>query len=119
VGLGMMFGPFFDIALAGVEEHEVGSASGTLNATQQLAGAIGVAVLGTVFFSVADHHVADGAAAAFHAAITSVFWIELGLIALTFALVFLLPKRARDEDFADASSPAAPPAAPATAAATR
>jgi predicted MFS family arabinose efflux permease len=106
-GLGMMFGPFFDIALAGVEDHEVGSASGTLNATQQLAGSIGVAVLGTVFFSVADDHVADGAATAFHAAITSVFWIELGLIALTFALVFLLPKRAREEGLQDDTIPAA------------
>ena len=37
--------------LAGVAMDEVGSASGVLNAVQQLANALGVAVLGTVFFS--------------------------------------------------------------------
>jgi hypothetical protein len=42
--------PFFDIVLAGVEQHETGSASGTLTAVQQLGGALGIAVLGTVFF---------------------------------------------------------------------
>ena len=36
----------------GVEEAEIGSASGVLNATQQLSGAIGIAAIGTVFFSV-------------------------------------------------------------------
>jgi hypothetical protein len=92
-----MIAPFFDIVLAGVEDHEVGSASGTLNAVQQLGGAIGVAVLGTVFFSAADDRMLDGAASAFHAALGAVFWVELGLIALTFALSFLLPRRAREE----------------------
>jgi EmrB/QacA subfamily drug resistance transporter len=118
LGLGMMFGPFFDIVLAGVEDHEVGSASGTLNAVQQLGGSIGVAVLGTVFFSVADDRIAQGAATAFHAAIGSVFWIELGLIALTFSLTFLLPRRAREEGGEDATAPAGAPASPATAATT-
>jgi hypothetical protein len=107
LGIGLMIAPFFDIVLAGVEDHEVGSASGTLNAVQQLGGSIGVAVLGTVFFSVADNHVLDGAASAFHDALGSVFWVELGLIALTFALSFLLPKRAREEGFEDETIPGA------------
>jgi hypothetical protein len=37
LGLGFVFGPFFNVVLAGVGEHEVGSASGTLNAIQQRA----------------------------------------------------------------------------------
>jgi EmrB/QacA subfamily drug resistance transporter len=111
LGIGLMIAPFFDIVLAGVEDHEVGSASGTLNAVQQLGGSIGVAVLGTVFFSVADNHVLDGAASAFHDALGSVFWVELGLIALTFALSFLLPKRAREEGFEDETIPGAEVAA--------
>jgi EmrB/QacA subfamily drug resistance transporter len=59
IGLGMFLAPFFDIVLAGVEAGEYGSASGTLNAVQQFAGALGVAVLGTVFFGVLSGHVAS------------------------------------------------------------
>ncbi|MES4889601.1 MFS transporter [Streptomyces sp. NPDC096012] len=50
VGMGLLMAPFFDIVLASVEQHETGSASGTMTAIQQLGGAFGVAVLGTVFF---------------------------------------------------------------------
>ena len=47
--------------LAGVDDREVGSASGTLNAVQQLGNSIGVAVLATIFFSLTDHgHVVAG-----------------------------------------------------------
>ncbi|MGW0082843.1 MFS transporter [Streptomyces sp. NPDC003393] len=50
IGMGLLMAPFFDIVLASVEQHETGSASGTMTAMQQLGGAFGVAVLGTVFF---------------------------------------------------------------------
>ena len=51
--MGAMLAPLFDFVLAGVDDDEVGSASGVLNAMQQLGGAIGIAVIGTLFFSVA------------------------------------------------------------------
>ncbi|MGQ4430754.1 MFS transporter [Streptomyces sp. SAS_260] len=50
IGMGLLMAPFFDIVLASVEQHETGSASGTMTAMQQLGGAFGVAILGTVFF---------------------------------------------------------------------
>ena len=50
-GIGMLISPLFDFILASVRDHEVGSASGVLNAVQQLAGAIGVAAIGSIFFS--------------------------------------------------------------------
>ena len=43
IGIGMMVSPLFDFILASVTDDEVGSASGVLNAMQQLAGAVGVA----------------------------------------------------------------------------
>ncbi|WP_248958172.1 MFS transporter [Sphaerisporangium perillae] len=58
VGMGMLMAPFFDIVLAGVEQHETGSASGTLTAIQQLGSAFGVALLGTVFFGMLGGSVA-------------------------------------------------------------
>ncbi|MET7832456.1 MFS transporter [Micromonospora sediminicola] len=51
-GLGLFLSPFFDIVLAGVRPQEYGSASGTMTAVQQFGGALGAAVLGTVFFGV-------------------------------------------------------------------
>jgi hypothetical protein len=74
IGLGMFLAPFFDIVLAGVEGGEYGSASGTLNAVQQFAGALGVAVLGTIFFGMLGGHVAsavDGQAGALRGQLTA------------------------------------------------
>ncbi|QMU68972.1 MFS transporter [Streptacidiphilus sp. P02-A3a] len=50
-GMGLLMAPFFDIALAGVTDEQNGSASGVLNAVQQLGGSVGVAALGTGFLS--------------------------------------------------------------------
>ena len=43
IGIGMVFVPLFDIVLGGVEDHEVGSASGVLQAMQQLGMSLGIA----------------------------------------------------------------------------
>ncbi len=87
--MGAMLAPLFDFVLAGVDDDEVGSASGVLNAMQQLGGAIGIAVIGTVFFSIAA---ANGLIDAFHGTL----WIEAGILVVTAGLVALLPKRARE-----------------------
>jgi hypothetical protein len=75
---------------ASVDDDKVGSASGTLNAIRQLGGALGVAVLGTLFFSAAP-------ARGFLVAFERTPWVESGVLAATAALVFLLPMRAREE----------------------
>ena len=51
LGMGLFIVPVFDTIIAAVSDAETGSASGALNALQQLGAAIGVAVLGSVFFS--------------------------------------------------------------------
>jgi EmrB/QacA subfamily drug resistance transporter len=93
LGLGFVFGPLFNVILAGVDDDEVGSASGTLNAIQQLGNSIGVAVLATLFFSLLDHgHPSPSA-------MSTTVLIAAGLLVLTFALSFLLPREARMEEF--------------------
>ncbi|MEV0403232.1 MFS transporter [Actinoallomurus sp. NPDC050550] len=57
-GMGLLMGPFFEIVLAGVEQHETGSASGALTSIQQLGSSLGVAVLGTIFFGILGGQVA-------------------------------------------------------------
>ena len=61
-GMGLVVAPLFSVILAGVAEHEVGTASGVLNAVQQLGAAVGVAVVGTVFFGLLGTQAASAAA---------------------------------------------------------
>jgi EmrB/QacA subfamily drug resistance transporter len=53
VGIGMAFSfiPMSIAALAGVEAREAGLASGLINTTQQIGGALGVAVVSTIAFT--------------------------------------------------------------------
>jgi predicted MFS family arabinose efflux permease len=60
VGIAFAFVPVSIAALAGVAEREAGLASGLINTSQQIGGAIGVAVASTVFSSRIDSLVADG-----------------------------------------------------------
>jgi hypothetical protein len=94
-GIGMLVSPLFDFILASVADHEVGSASGVLNAVQQLASAIGVAAIGTVFFAALGR-------SGFAAAIGQCLKIELGVAAVLFVLACALPRRPRDPEAAEA-----------------
>lgn len=90
-GLGMLVSPLFDFILASVTDHEVGSAAGVLNAVQQLAGALGVAVLGTIFFTTLGH-------AGFVSAISRCLSVELATTPVLLLIASMLPRRARDHD---------------------
>jgi EmrB/QacA subfamily drug resistance transporter len=50
IGMGFVFGSLFAAVLNGVDTHHAGSASGILNAVQQVGGSIGVALIGVIFF---------------------------------------------------------------------
>jgi EmrB/QacA subfamily drug resistance transporter len=89
LGMGLVVAPLFDVVLASVTDAETGSASGLLNAGQQLAGAIGVAVLGTIFFAALGH-------TGFHAAFNRTLWVEIGSLVVMVALSGLLPRYARE-----------------------
>jgi EmrB/QacA subfamily drug resistance transporter len=89
-GMGLALPPLFDFILAGVKEHEIGSASGVLNAVQQFAAALGIAVFATVFFAFLDAH---------HPPVTAMTWtavLSLIPLALAFLAVFRLPHRPRE-----------------------
>jgi EmrB/QacA subfamily drug resistance transporter len=55
-GMGLVMSPIFSVVLADVDARHAGSASGVMNAIQQLGGAIGVALIGVVFFGQLTHH---------------------------------------------------------------
>ena len=89
-GAGASIGQLFQFILTSVSMDEVGSASGVLEATQQLSTSLGVAVLGTIFFAVFKHHVAPQA-------LEITAWACMAPLALAFVLVFRLPMHAREE----------------------
>jgi EmrB/QacA subfamily drug resistance transporter len=64
IGMGMTMGLIFSITLKDVDKRDAGSASGTLNAAQQVGGAIGVAVVGLIFFGALNHNASQSFVAA-------------------------------------------------------
>lgn len=89
LGMGGVLTPYYNIALVSVAIKETGSASGLLNAFQQVGNSIGVAALGTVFLSCLTH----GGTGGFDGAMQVTFWIAAGLLTVAFASAFLLPTR--------------------------
>jgi MFS family permease len=74
IGLGLSFVPISIAALAGIEPTEAGMASGLINTSQQIGGALGIAALATIAASRTTHALAGGSThadalvAGFHAA---------------------------------------------------
>jgi MFS family permease len=91
-GMGMVFVPMFDVILAGVRPHELGSASGLLESVQQLAMSLGIAVVGTVLFARVG---AGHGATAFVSATDGALLVAVGFLAAAWAAVWWLPRHAR------------------------
>ena len=97
VGLGFSFVPISIAALAGVEAHEAGLASGLINTTQQIGGALGIAALSAIATSRTSDALAGGATKSsalvtgFHGA----FWA--GVIIAGVGVVAALTLIRRDE----------------------
>jgi len=93
VGMAFSFIPVSIGALAGVEPHEAGLASGLINTSQQIGGALGVAIASTVAFTHMHTLLAQGRSApeALTSGFSLAFWVLAGLgaagVMLTLALV--------------------------------
>jgi sugar phosphate permease len=92
-GIALSFVPVTIAALAGAPEEEAGLASGLINTSQQIGGAIGVAVTSTVAYTHVNDLLATGKAA--NVALTEGFqrgfWVValVGAAALLVAIVFI------------------------------
>jgi EmrB/QacA subfamily drug resistance transporter len=96
LGNGMFIAPNAQFIVATVDPSEAGAASGVIATMQRVGAAIGIAVIGSVLFGVADlssirskadlaTHFGDGA--------TWAMGVSVILALVAFALVFTLPKR--------------------------
>ena len=82
--MGLFVVPVFDTIISAVTDQETGSASGVLNALQQLGGGIGIAVLGTIFFTVLEHE-------GFAPALTHTMWWQVVVLGAMLALLAAAP----------------------------
>jgi MFS family permease len=89
LGMGLVIAPVTTVALAAVEPQLAGSAAGVVATVQQVGGAVGIALIGLVYYGAGD------ATAAFGRSVTALAVLELVLV----GLVRLLPRTAgRSQD---------------------
>ncbi len=106
LGNGLAFVPLTNLGLSGVRHDDAGAASGLLNAAQQVGGAVGLALLVSVFGSAdkaKSRHLsphlsaATRFATAFVAGATRAFEVATGLVAACVVLVAVMRFPRRDE----------------------
>jgi len=100
LGIGVSFPALMTLAMSGATQEDAGLASGLVNTTAQVGGALGLAVLATLSATRSDRLVSHGEAAA--SALTSgyhlAFLVAAGLVvaALVVALTVLAPQPRRE-----------------------
>jgi EmrB/QacA subfamily drug resistance transporter len=104
LGIGSSFMPLLTIAMANVPAADAGLASGIVNVSQQVAGALGLAVLGTIAtnrthaLEVAHHHLIGSQLAGDHLAFAvGATAVATGVLV---ALLLLRPSRPQEPDVA-------------------
>ncbi|WP_082461008.1 DHA2 family efflux MFS transporter permease subunit [Devosia sp. Leaf64] len=88
IGLGLGFSSLFQLVLANVPQRDAGAGSGALQAFQQVGGALGVAIIGEIFFTHLGNSMATGSAP--HAAFADSTALALWYQVISFGLVLLL-----------------------------
>lgn len=88
-GMGLVIAPLSMTVLGGVAPERAGAASGTLSTVMQVGGALGVALIGVIFYGA----IGDPAADIPHAFAVSL-WFEIAIAVAVAVLIQLLPRTA-------------------------
>ena len=95
LGYGLGFASLMALAMSGATQSDAGLASGLVNTTQQVGGALGLAVLATLSANRTENLLADGDSAA--SALTSgyhlAFYVGAGLAAAAFVVAVIVLER--------------------------
>ncbi|MFI6052624.1 DHA2 family efflux MFS transporter permease subunit [Streptomyces violascens] len=90
IGMGLYFAPAANLVMSSVRSSEQGIASGANNALREVGGALGIAVLASVFSAQGGY----GSARAFVDGLGPALWVGAGVVALAAVSALLLPGRA-------------------------
>jgi EmrB/QacA subfamily drug resistance transporter len=97
IGSGLFIAPNAQFIIATVDRQEAGGASGVIATMQRLGSAIGIAIIGSVFFGTltipTGRPTPTTLAAAFTHSATCALAVSAGFAVISFLLVFALPKR--------------------------
>lgn len=91
IGMSLFFAPTANLVMASVAPHEQGIASGANNAMREVGGALGVAVLSSVFSAQGGY----GTAQTFTDGLVPALYVGAGAVALAAVCAFLIPRRRR------------------------
>ena len=80
LGFGFVFVPMSSTALVGVGHHDAGVASATLNATQQVGGSLGTALLNTIAATATAGYIAVHGSSAASEAVAEVHGYTVGFV---------------------------------------
>jgi EmrB/QacA subfamily drug resistance transporter len=115
IGMILLAVPLMDLTLAAVPTDDAGAASGVFNTFQQVGYALGVAVVGVVFFGALG---TSQSPEQYKDAIVAGTWVTIAAFLVAAAAGLALPKRIRGPDAEPADTPSKPTAsrdaAPAT-----
>jgi predicted MFS family arabinose efflux permease len=92
MGQGLVVPPLFNTIMARARGSEIGAASGILSTVQQIASAIGVASIGSVFFGTLGNQPRPEN---FYGAFAAALLCDIALLTTSFLLVFLLPQKSK------------------------
>lgn len=93
IGSGLFIAPNAQFIVATVDRTEAGAASGVIGTMQRIGSAIGIAVIGSVFFGTLEISGPTDVAPAFASSAAHAMLVSAIFAVLAFALVFVLPKR--------------------------
>ncbi|MGW7330241.1 MFS transporter [Streptomyces sp. NPDC054840] len=91
IGMALYFAPAANVLMSTVAPADQGKASGTNNALREVGGALGVAVLASVFSAQGGYESPQ----AFTDGTIPALWIGAGAVALAAALALLVPRKAK------------------------
>ncbi|WP_406085327.1 MFS transporter [Streptomyces virginiae] len=109
IGMALYFAPAANVLMSTVAPADQGKASGTNNALREVGGALGVAVLASVFSAQGGYESPQ----AFTDGTIPALWIGAGAVALAAGLALLVPRKAKADRAPADRSVAAPEKVPA------
>jgi EmrB/QacA subfamily drug resistance transporter len=93
-GMGLVVAPITQLTLADVPTDQAGTGSGLFNTVSQLGASLGVAALGTAFFTTIQRPTGTtGSASAYGTAFSQTLWISIALLAAALIASYALPGR--------------------------